>query len=264
MKIGMEVLSPYQVASIRMLSSGVILIPFALPAIKKIPRNKIATVILSGLLGSFFPAYLFCLAETKIDSSLAGILNALTPLFTIILGALFFEVKVSAQRYIGVTIGFIGLCLLFISKGNISLSYLAFAGMVILATLFYGINVNIIGKYMKQIGSLNIASMAFSFLIFPSLIILFATGYFQYPLIQKVYFTSTIASIVLGVFGTAIASILFYVLVKRAGGLFASTVTYGIPFVAVMWGLMSGERITLLQVGCLAIILAGVYVANKQ
>jgi drug/metabolite transporter (DMT)-like permease len=110
---------------------------------------------------------------------------------------------------------------------------------------------------------MNIASLAFGFLIIPSTIILWYTGFFSYNLKNEGIIAATIASIVLGVFGTAIASVLFYVLVKRAGGLFASTVTYGIPFVAVFWGLLSGEYITLLQVGCLAIILLGVYLANK-
>lgn len=260
----MEVLSPYQVAAIRMLSSGLVLLPFAVQAIKKIPREKVSTVMLSGLLGSFFPAFLFCLAETRIDSSLAGILNALTPLFTIVVGATFFKIAVTTQRYIGVSIGFIGLCLLFISKGNISFAYLSFASLVILATLFYGINVNLVGRYLSKVGSLNIAAMAFSFLIVPSAIILIFTGYFSFPLLTSGYLASSAASIILGVFGTAVASILFYVLVKRAGGLFASTVTYGIPFVAVFWGLLSGESITILQVGCLAIILVGVYIANRQ
>jgi drug/metabolite transporter (DMT)-like permease len=134
---------------------------------------------------------------------------------------------------------------------------------VLLATLFYGINVNLVSKHMHHIGSLNIASIAFAFLIIPSLVVLLFTGYFNYPLSSGPYVFSTVCSVVLGVFGTAIASIMFYMLVKRAGGLFASTVTYGIPFVAVFWGLLSGEVITLLQVGCLAIILAGVYLANK-
>lgn len=260
----MTSLSPYQVASIRMLSSGVVLLPFTLSAIRKIPGNKIGMVMMSGLLGSFFPAFLFCVAETKIDSSLAGILNALTPLFTILIGAIIFKVKVSSQRYLGVTIGFLGLCLLFFSKGSISFGYFSFAFLVILATFFYGINVNLIGKYMNGLASLNIASVAFSFLIIPSAIILIATGYFTTSLYHQNFLTATGASVVLGVFGTAVASVLFYVLVKRAGGLFASTVTYGIPFVAVFWGLLDGEHITLLQVGCLGIILSGVYIANRQ
>ncbi len=235
MKVGMHVLSPYQVASIRMLSSGVILLPFAIASLRKIPKAKLPIIILSGLLGSFFPAYLFCIAETKIDSSLAGILNALTPLFTILLGAMFFKIKVTSNQYFGVTIGFIGLCLLFLSKGNISLSYIAFSLLVIVATICYGVNVNIVGKYMREIGSLNIASVAFCFLIIPSALILVITGYFK-TFNLNTYMLPTVASIVLGVFGTAIASILFYILVKRAGGLFASTVTYGIPFVAVFLG----------------------------
>jgi drug/metabolite transporter (DMT)-like permease len=263
MKVGMEALSPYQVASLRMISAGIILLPFALTAVRKIPKNQILMVIASGLLGSFFPAFLFCIAETRIDSSLAGILNALTPLFTVLIGVAFFKIEVSRQKYIGVIIGFIGLALLFIARGNITFSYLSYAFLVLLATIFYGVNVNVIGSYMNNLGSLNIASLAFGFLIFPSALVLWYTGYFNYELLSKEILIATGASVVLGIFGTAIASVLFYVLVKRAGGLFASTVTYGIPFVAVFLGLMTGEYITLLQVACLAIILSGVYLANK-
>ncbi|MDB5190850.1 MAG: family transporter [Segetibacter sp.] len=259
----MEVLSPYDVAALRMISAGIVLLPFAYNSFKKIPKNKMGIVIISGLLGSFFPAFLFCIAETRIDSSLAGILNALTPLFTILLGVTFFKMQVSFLRYLGVFVGFIGLALLFLARGNITLSYLSFSFLVLLATFFYGINVNVVSRHLSNIGSLNIASIAFAFLIIPSLIVLLFTGYFSLPLSSGSYLVSTIASIVLGVFGTAIASIMFYMLVKRAGGLFASTVTYGIPFVAVFWGLLSGEVITLAQVACLGIILAGVYLANK-
>jgi drug/metabolite transporter (DMT)-like permease len=262
MKLGMVSLSPYDVAAIRMASAGIVLLPFAVSALKKVERNKILVIMLSGLLGSFFPAFLFCIAETKIDSSLAGILNALTPLFTIIIGVLFFTMKVSLQRYIGVMVGFTGLVLLFFSKGNITLSYLSYTSLVLLATVFYGINVNIVSKNLQQTGSLNIAAIAFSFLIIPSVLVLLFSGFFQLTF-DADFVSSTIASTVLGVFGTAIASILFYVLVKRAGGLFASTVTYGIPFVAVFWGVLSGETITLLQVLCLGVILVGVYLANK-
>jgi drug/metabolite transporter (DMT)-like permease len=143
-----------------------------------------------------------------------------------------------------VIIGFIGLALLFIARGNITFSYLSYAFLVLLATIFYGVNVNVIGSYMNNLGSLNIASLAFGFLIFPSALVLWYTGYFNYELLSKEILIATGASVVLGIFGTAIASVLFYVLVKRAGGLFASTVTYGIPFVAVFLGLMTGEYIT--------------------
>ncbi len=264
MKEGMHALSAYQVASIRILSAGLVLTPFALKALKQVPRNKWLLVILSGLLGNFFPAYLFCIAETEIDSSLAGILNALTPMFTILVGISFFQLKASSTKILGVIIGFVGLCLLMLSGKEVSFNNLSYAGLVLLATLFYGINVNMVGRYMKEVGSLNIASLAFVFLIIPSSIILYTTGYLNMALLDSSVLKATSASFVLGVLGTAFASIIFYMLVKRAGTLFASMVTYGIPFIAVFWGLLDGEQITLLQVGCLGVILCGVYLVNKK
>ncbi len=260
----MQILSPFQVASIRLISAGLVLLPFAIKAMKHIPSNKRWIVILSGLLGSFFPAYLFCIAETKIDSALAGILNALTPLFVIITGVAFFQLHIKMKQLIGIVIGFVGLCLLVLLGNNISLSYFSYALLVLLATLFYGINVNVVGKFMHGIGSLEIASMAFIFLIIPCSIILYITGYFALPLGNSAYIKSTMASAILGIFGTAIASILFYMLVKRAGAIFASMVTYGIPFVAIGWGIWNGEQVNVQQVGCLAIILGGVYLVNKK
>lgn len=264
MKEGMKTLTPYHVASLRILSAGVVLIPFARKALLQVPKEKMLLVILSGLLGSFFPAYLFCIAETRIDSSLAGIMNALTPLFTIIIGIAFFQLQAGRRKIIGVLVGFIGLCLLIAPKGDFRFEDFSYSLLVLLATVFYGINVNMVGRHMQGVGSLNIASLAFVFLIIPTLIILYVTGYFALPLLQTTLIISTLASVVLGVFGTAIASILFYMLVKRAGTLFASMVTYGIPFIAVLWGLWGGETITLLQVGCLSIILVGVYLVNKK
>jgi len=264
MKFGMNILSPYQVASLRLMSAGIVLLPFAFKAFKHIPVNKRMLVILSGLLGSFIPAYLFCIAQTKIDSALAGILNALTPLFVIISGVAFFQLKVKMVQVTGILIGFIGLCLLVASGTHISSAYFGYAFLVLLATLFYGINVNMVGRYMHGIGSLEIASMAFVFLIIPCFLILYFTGYFSLPLTNEVYLKSTIASSILGIFGTAIASILFYMLVKRAGAIFASMVTYGIPFVAIAWGIWGGEQVNMLQVICLSIILVGVYMANKK
>jgi drug/metabolite transporter (DMT)-like permease len=267
MKAGMQSLTAFQVAAIRMLSGGLILLPLAWKSFRKIPRNKIWLIILSGFLGSFFPAFFFCIAETKIDSSLAGILNALTPLFTISIGALFFQLQVTATKIAGVVLGFLGLCLLFIARGNLDFSYLSYSFLVILATLCYGINVNMVARHLKGISSVSIASFAFACLIPPSILILWKTGYFNdisSNSISPTWWMSTFASIILGVMGTALASIIFYMLVKRAGTLFASLVTYGIPFVAIGWGLLYGESITTIQIACLLIILAGVYLVNRN
>ncbi|HEY0679136.1 MAG TPA: DMT family transporter [Chitinophagaceae bacterium] len=264
MKEGMKVLTPYQVASIRMVSAGVVLLPLAIRQMKQLPSNKIGFAILSGLLGSLFPAFLFCIAETRIDSSLAGILNALTPISVVTIGLLFFHSKVTRLQFAGILIGFAGLCLLFLSRGQIDLTYLSYASLVLLATISYGLNVNMVNRYLHEIPSFHIATFAFVSLMIPSLVILWATGYFELPLNNKEVLLATGASALLGLFGTAIATVLFYVLLKKAGTVFSSMVTYGIPFVAIFWGLLAGETITLLQIGCLAIILGGVYVARKR
>ncbi len=257
------VLSPFDVAALRMLSSGLVMLPFLPSALRKMHKGSWKAVLLSGWLGSFFPAFLFTIAETKIDGALAGSLNALTPLFVIITGALFFQVKTNQQKLMGVLVGFGGCMLLTYANTNRSLGYVAYTGFVLLATLFYGINVNMVQQKLRNVGSLHIAAVAFTGLIPPSLIVLFFSGYFNLPLTEEKYILGSSASAVLGVLGTAIASILFYMLVKRAGGLFASLVTYGVPFVAIGWGLYYNEQITLMHVAALMVILAGVYIANK-
>jgi drug/metabolite transporter (DMT)-like permease len=263
MKEGLKAFTPYQVASLRMLSAGVILLPFAYKALKIIPSKKMGLVILSGILGNFIPAYLFCIAETQIDSSLAGILNSLTPMFTIIVGVLFFNVKTSMIKVIGMIIGFVGLSFLLAAGKDVSLHNLSFAGLVLLATLFYGINVNIVGRYMQQLGSLNVVSVAFAFLIIPSICVLYFTGYFKNNFSDPLVIRSLMASSILGIVGTSIATILFYFLVKRAGIVFGSLVTYGIPVIAVVWGVLDGESLSLMQIACLGIILLGVLIVNR-
>jgi drug/metabolite transporter (DMT)-like permease len=263
MKEGLKAFNPYQVASLRMLFAGIILLPFAYKAIKRIPKNKLGLVIFSGILGNFIPAYLFCIAETQIDSSLAGILNSLTPMFTIIVGVLFFKVQTSMVKVLGMIIGFIGLSILLGSGKDVSFHNLSFASLVILATLLYGINVNILSRYMQQLGSLNVASIAFAFLMIPSICVLYFTGYFNTDFGSPIVLRALAATSVLGIIGTSVATILFYYLVKQAGMLFGSMVTYGIPVVAVAWGIWDGESLNLIQIGCLGLILFGVYIVNR-
>jgi drug/metabolite transporter (DMT)-like permease len=251
------------VASLRMLFAGLVLVPFAIKALPQIPKEKMGLVLISGVAGNFIPAFLFCIAETQIDSSLAGILNSLTPLFTILVGISFFKVQTNITKIIGVIIGFIGLCFLFAAGKDMSMRNMSYAGLVLMATLFYGINVNMVGRYLQNIGALNIASVAFSFLVLPSAAILFFTGYFNNNFTNQTVIQSTLASAVLGIVGTSLASILFYYLIKRAGVIFGSLVTYGIPIVAVCWGMVYGEKITPMQYVLMGVILIGVFIANR-
>ncbi len=265
MKEGLKGLTAYQVASLRIVFSGVVLLPTAIKTFRQIPKEKISVIFLSGLFGSLLPAYLFCIAEEGIDSALAGTLNSLTPIFVIIAGALLFQTRTTANKVLGIFISFTGSILLLLSKGPIKADQnLLYISYVVLATAFYGINVNMVHKHLHNIGSLRIAAIALTLNAIPALIVLIGTGYFSLPLGDKGVLWSTAASAALGILGTAVASIIFYMLVKRAGAVFASMVTYGIPVVANVWGIIYGEEVGWKQFTCLAIILSGVYIANRK
>lgn len=263
MLIGLEKLNAWQVAAIRLLSAGVILLPFVWKVMQRIPKEKISFIILSGFLGSFFPAFLFCLAETKLDSSFAGTLNSLTPIFVLIVGASFFQLKVNQRQVLGILISFTGSILLFLSKSG-KTGDLMYIGFIVLATFLYGLNVNMVSRKLKEVASFDIAVLAFSFLTIPSLIILLVFQTHQLNLSDSQTLWSVLASAGLGIAGTTVASILFYILLKRAGGVFASTVTYGIPFVAIGWGLVYNEKITVAVVLSLLLILLGILITNLK
>jgi drug/metabolite transporter (DMT)-like permease len=265
MKEGLLHLSAFQVASLRIVFSGIVLFPSAVKHFKNIPKNKLLTIFMSGVLGSLLPAYLFCVAELGIDGALAGTLNSLTPIFVIITGALFFSSKTSANKILGIAIAFAGSILLLLAKNNMHSSQnLAYVTYVVLATICYGFNVNMVFKHLKDIGSLQIASVALTLNAIPALIVLYFTGYFSLPLTETGVLYSTGQAALLGILGTAIASIIFYKLVKSAGAVFASMVTYGIPIIANFWGLIYGEEVGWKQFGCLVLILTGVYLANRK
>lgn len=265
MKEGLVNLSAYQVASLRIVFSGIVLLPVVIKCLGQIPKNKIGVIFLSGLLGSLLPAYLFCIAEEGIDSALAGTLNSLTPIFVIITGVLFFKSKTSFNKILGIVISFTGSLLLLFSKGHMQENQnFLYISYVVLATAFYGINVNMVHKHLQNIGSLQIAAVALTLNAIPALVVLAATGYFSLPLTQGGVLWSTGAAAILGIMGTAVASVIFYMLVKRAGAVFASMVTYGIPVVAIIWGIVYKEDVGWKQALCLALILAGVYVANHK
>ena len=265
MKEGLVALTAYQVASLRIIFSGLVLLSVAIRSFGKIPANKIFVTFMSGTLGSLLPAYLFCIAEEEIDSALAGVLNSLTPIFVIIIGALFFKARTPTNKVIGIIIAFSGSVLLFFSQPNFSeKSNFFYILLVVIATIMYGLNVNMVHRYLNHIPSIQIASLALGLNAIPALVVLYFTGYFDLDLSNKAVLSSTGFSALLGIGGTAIASIIFYMLIKRAGAVFSSMVTYGIPVVAIMWGIIYGEQVGWKQVLSLAVILGGVYVANLK
>lgn len=261
MKESAKELTGWQIGAIRIFSASLMFLPFAVVAIHKLPASKLPLIVVTGILGNLFPAFLFGIAiQREIESSLAGILNSLTPLFVIVLGALFFKKTVPAKKVTGVLIGFVGLLLLSISGGAVTLSEVGFTLLILLATLFYGLNVNLITTYLTGIDPFQMATVSIASLFIPTLVVLY---------LQPVSFStaamrqSIFACVALGVLSSAIATALYYILIKKAGGLFASLVTYAVPVVAIFWGVLFGEHIGPLQVGCLGVILGGVYLANR-
>lgn len=256
-----EQLDGWQIGAVRIFSAALVFLPPAIFHIRQLPKAKLPIIVLTGLLGNLFPAFLFGVAiHQKIESSVAGILNSLTPLFVIVIGALFFKTKIPAKKVIGVVIGFIGLVILSVSKGPVSVSDIGFTLLILLATLFYGLNVNVVGTYLKGFDPVKIATVSIAFLLIPTGFVLWLK---PVHLADSGIRNSVLAAITLGLFGSAAATIIFYMLIKRAGGLFASLVTYVIPMIAMVWGLLAHENVGLVQLSCLGIILVGVYLANR-
>ncbi|PZR22571.1 MAG: hypothetical protein DI535_25800 [Citrobacter freundii] len=264
MKEGSIVLTPAQIASLRIFSAGLVFVPFAVYHIRFIPKKKMGLIILTGLFGNLLPAFLFAAAIVKLDSSLEGILNSLTPICMVIIGIVFFRDKIEWQKILGVVIGFAGLCLLAFSRKDIDLDNIGYAALVVVATLCYGFNVNLVGHYLNDIKPVHMASVSLSFMAIPAGIVLWLQGFgdldFSYQPVQW----SILNVVVLGMVGSAFATVLFYALVQKAGPLFASLVTYGIPFVALFWGTLVGETVTLKDIGCLLLILVGVFLAKLK
>ena len=259
----MRHLTALQVASLRIISSGLILLPLVVKSYQQIPRNKIFIVFMSGVLGSLIPAYLFCIAEQGVDSALAGALNSLTPIFVIIAGALFFRTKTSFNKILGIVVAFSGSILLFLSQPDFSANSNSFyVTLIVSATIMYGINVNMVHRHLHHIPSIRIASLALSLNMISALVVLFFTGFFNLDFHNRGILISTCYSCILGVCGTTIATVLFYILIKRSGAVFSSMVTYAIPIIAIMWGVIYGEKIGWQQVASLLLILAGVWIAN--
>ncbi len=261
-------LSAAQVAGLRIFSAGLVFLPFAIFHFSKIPRKKTGLVILSAVFGNLLPAFLFAAAMTKTDGSLGGILNSLTPICVVVIGILFFKDKIKTQKIVGVLTGFLGLVLLTLipaltGEKTISFDNFSYTLLILLATLLYGINVNMVSHYLKGINPIHIATVSLACMTVPAGLVLWQQDFLAVDFSHAAVREAILASVCLGIVCSAIATALFYILVQRAGGLFASLVTYGIPFIALFWGFLDGEKITWIEIVCLGIILLGVYLANR-
>jgi drug/metabolite transporter (DMT)-like permease len=263
MKTSAEHLNGLQIGAIRIFAAGIAFLPWAVFHASKIPVKKLGVVILTGLLGNFLPALLFATAiKGNGESSLASILNSLTPLFVIVIGVFFFKAKVQSRKIAGVLVGFAGLVILSLLRGPVNPNDHGLV-LILIATIFYGITVNLVSHYLKDIDGFRIASVSLTVMAIPAGLLMWQQNVFSVARHVEEARLSIAVACLLGVVGSAIATALYYILIQKAGGLFASLVTYAIPIVAMIWGLLANENITAMQIGCLAMILAGVYLANK-
>jgi drug/metabolite transporter (DMT)-like permease len=263
-ELGLVGLNPLQLGSLRIVFAGIFLLATSFKSLAKIPQHQWKYVALAGLFGNFIPAYFFAIAETEISSPVTSILNSLTPVNTLILGATFFGLLVKRTQVIGVTIGLIGTAILIFSGAmDHSGQNYWFAGFVLVATLCYATNVNLVKKYLSDLSPLAITAGNFAVMIIPALIILSFSGYFQIAT-QTSVIHSALFVMVLGVIGTGIANIIFYKLIQMSTPVFATQVTYLIPIVACGWGFLYGETLTPIQILGAFIILIGVYLSGKK
>lgn len=264
-KKGLVYFDPNQVASLRILSASVILFPFAIVRLKRVKKAHVWSLISVGFAGSLLPAFLFSIAQTKLDSSSAGVLNALTPLWVIILGVSLFHQKVKGQTLVGMALGFIGSALLVLLGSN-TINGMNYYGLLVLgATICYGFNLNLIKYKLQDLDAVTITSVSL-IIVGPMAfgILFFFTDFTNTFSLEKAIFLSFSGIVFLGVMGTAVALIIFNNLVQITTPIFTSSVTYFIPIVAIIWGVLDGETITGFQAMGMGLILLGVFIANKS
>lgn len=264
MKKGMVSFSDVQVAAIRIFFGFVVLLPFAIRSFKKLNPQNAKALAISGLIGNLIPAFLFTYAETSISSSLAGILNSLSPFFTLMVGILFFKNRPGFLQYTGIIIGFLGAVLLVTNGSFSSLNDInIYALVVVFATLLYGINSNVIRHKLVGLSGVEITSLAFMFIGPFAGIILFSTD--LRPAISSPDFWSSLAAVLaLSIFGSVLSLFVYNNLIHHTSAIFATSVTYIIPIFALMWGMLDGESLGILQVISMLVILSGVYLVNSK
>lgn len=265
-KKGLVGLTPLQLGSLRTVISSLFIFMIGYKSLKTILYSQWKWVILSGFIGTFLPAFLFAFAETEVDSGIVSILNALVPLNATLIGLAIFKITSTKTQIFGVILGFIGASMLIFNSMELNpdQNYL-YAGFVVLATVMYGFNVNIIKHYLQEVKPIAIATGNFIAIVIPALIVLIFSGFFTTETFEQESIYSSIGFVaILAVFGTVMAKIIFNNLIQISSPVFASSVTYLMPLVALLWGLFDGELFGLDQGLASLLILGGIYLANKK
>ena len=264
-KKGLTGLTPVQLGSLRVIITTILIAPIGYNKIKHIPKNKMKWVAISAFVGSFFPAYLFAFAETEISSSVTAVMVSLTPLFTLLISVIIFGEELLKKQVIGVIIGFLGIIVL-INNELLSSSFnILYVMFIVLAAFCYAVNANLLKYKLPNIPALGIVFMSFLFMFIPAFIVLFFSDFpFSDFTSNTLILESIVYIVILALFGTAIAKVLYIKLLAISTPVFSVSTTYLMPVVAIFWGLLDGEDFKLIQFVGTSIILIGVYLVTKK
>ncbi|RKS96618.1 DMT family transporter [Chryseobacterium defluvii] len=257
-KKSLEHFNPFQVGALRVLIAGIILLPLAVSKYKLFPKKHLKWLILAAFTGNFIPMFLFPIAETEVSSSIAGIINSMMPIFVIIVGALVWKFETTKKQIVGTLISFTGVCLLAFGGGEGGEFKLIPILLLLLATLCYAVSTTTVKSKLMEVSSTILSAFVFSFvLLFPSVIALAFSGFFSTFKFNEDNMLGLMFVGLLSVFGTGLAMMMNYRLLKVSSPLFASTVTLLMPIVAIIWGILDGEKLTAMQFIGAAVIIAG-------
>lgn len=264
MKRGLESYSPIQLGTMRIFFAFLFLLPLFFKRIKNFKKKQIKPLVIVAIVGNFFPAILFALAQTKVSSSMAGMLNTMFPLIALIIGTVFYGVKTEKHRIFGIFVGLLGTIGIIFSNGvSFSNNSILFSGFIVIATIFYAISINVIKYKLSELDGVTITIFSFmisgpiagTYLFFSDFSSAFATPN---------HIENLIYIILLALGGSAIAVTFFYLLLDFVDVIFASLTTYIIPIFAIAWGLFDNEKITALQIVFMFIVFIGIYLVNKK
>jgi len=264
MKKALIGLTPIQLGALRMLIAGAFLLSIGFNSIRSIQKRHWKHIVSTAILGTFMPVFLFAYAVNHIDSSIVSILNSLTPFNTLIFGSIAFGFAFKKQQLLGVFIGLIGTAVLILKGADLNPNQnYWYAPLILVASVGYAFNVNIVKKYLHDLSALSIVAGNFLLLMIPAFIVLYSTEFFSTFEMTETNMNSLGYITLLAIVGTGLAKVLYNKMVHMATPVFASSVTYLIPIVAVSWGIFDGEKLSFLQLLAGAIILFGVYLVNK-
>ncbi|MAW83632.1 MAG: hypothetical protein CL832_04250 [Crocinitomicaceae bacterium] len=267
MKKGLNSYPPIEITLYRIFIVFIVFLPLGIKDFFKIQKKTGIVLLISAIIGSVIPYFLFIKAQTKIDSSLNGILNSITPLFTLILGVLIFKNKTNLKAVLGVFLGLMGACgLIFLSKGDSEWTgTFLYAIFPVIGSGCYALNINLIKNFLKEIPALKITSWSF-ILIGPvaGFILFFNTNFTHNLIYNDENYINFLYINILGILGSGVAFWIFNLLIKETSSVFASTVTFLIPIIAILWGVIDGETFSPHQTMLCLVIFTGIYLIKSK